>query len=220
MPRYDFTTQRLHTRIDLDTGAVLQLDRAQANYLLNVLRLGDGDAVLLFNGRDGEWQATVRPDGRKAASLVVAERTRAQTSLPDLQLLFAPLKQARLEYMVQKAVEMGVGRLTPVRTEFTNAKPPRTDKAGAYIIEAAEQCGILAVPTMDDMLPLAEALEPSRRLIFCDEGEASQNPLDPLRELERGPLTLLIGPEGGFSEAERAMLRGLPNVTPMPLGPR
>ncbi len=223
MPRYDFTTQRMFMGQALTLKALLELDRGQANYLMNVLRLRDGDTVLVFNGRDGEWRAVLQPDGRKKAHLEVTEQTREQPLLPDLTLLFAPLKQARLEYMVQKAVEMGVGTLIPVRTDHTQAKPLKDSKAIAYIQEAAEQCGILAVPQMHDEMKLHDALtglSADTRLIFCDEGEASQNPLDALPENSDNPLAVLIGPEGGFSEAERADLRSRDNVIAIPLGPR
>lgn len=223
MPRYDFTTQRLFMAQSLEEKAALELDRSQANYLLNVLRLKAGDTVLVFNGRDGEWRAILQPHGRKKAHLEVDGQTREQQPLPDLTLLFAPLKQARLEYMVQKAVEMGVGTLIPVRTDHTQAKPLKDSKAAAYILEAAEQCGILAVPQMHEETKLRDALDglsANTHLIFCDEGEASQNPLDALPENSDGALAVLIGPEGGFSEAERDDLRRRDNVTAIPLGPR
>ncbi len=204
----------------LHTGATVPVDRAQANYLLNVLRLEDGGAVLLFNGRDGEWLARIEAEGRKKASLVVESQTREQPDRPDLHLLFAPLKQARLDYIVQKAVEMGVGRITPVLTRYTQAKALKADKMTAYVTEAAEQCGILAIPHIAGMLPLRDAVPDDRQVIFCDEGHGSQNPLPILQAVPRGPLTLLIGPEGGFDEEERAWLRAKDNVTAIPLGPR
>lgn len=226
MPRYEFRMQRLFVEQDLGSGAALPLDRAQSNYLLNVLRLKDGDEVLLFNGRDGEWRAAIRQEGRKQASLVAGERTRAQAPLPDLHYLFAPLKHARLDYMTQKAVEMGAGVLQPVITRHTQSARVNLERMRANAVEACEQCGVLAVPEIGEPVSLEALLqgwgasEPGRHLVFCDEGEASQNPLDALRELERGPLAVLIGPEGGFSEEERALLRERPFVTPMPLGPR
>lgn len=227
MPRYDFTTPRLFVPEDLAENAIIPMDRRQANYLLNVLRLQEKDGVLLFNGRDGEWHSIVQPEGRKKAHLLVEKRTRQQTKTPNLTLLFAPLKQARLEYMVQKAVEMGAGHLIPVRTQYTQAKPLRDEKASAYIIEAAEQCGIITLPTMSDEMSLHAALETlaqDTHIIFCDEGEQTQNPLDALEDLSAATntatLAVLIGPEGGFSESEREMLRSRKNVIPIPLGPR
>ena len=222
MPRYDFRTQRLFIERDLAEGTTVPLDRAQANYLLNVLRMNEGDEVLLFNGREGEWRAAVEPTGRKRAVLIVQARIRAQTATPDLHLLFAPLKRERLDYMVQKAVEMGAGLLRPVLTQHTQARF-NVERARLNAIEAAEQCGILAVPTVHDPERLGAALDgwDDRRLVFCDEGETSQNPLDALGTLQRGePLAVLIGPEGGFSEDERARLRVMDRVTPIPLGPR
>ena len=226
MPRYEFRMQRLFVESDLGPGASLPLDRAQSNYLLNVLRLKDGDEVLLFNGRDGEWRAAIRQEGRKQASLVASERTRAQAPLPDLHYLFAPLKHARLDYMTQKAVEMGAGVLRPVVTRHTQSARVNLERMRANAVEACEQCGVLGLPEIREPVSLAalldgwEASEPGRRLVFCDEGEASQNPLDALQGLERGPLAVLIGPEGGFSEDERVLLRSRAFVTPMPLGPR
>lgn len=226
MPRYDFRMPRLFLDTDLAAGARVALDRTQANYLLNVLRLKSGDGVLVFNGRDGEWRAALEPSGRKACDLVVAEATRPQTPLPDLHYLFAPLKHARLDYMVQKAVEMGAGRLQPVMTRYTQAGRVNLERMRANAIEACEQCGVIAVPeiaepaSLDAVLARWEADAPDRRLVFCDEGDAGQNPLDALQGLERGPLAVLIGPEGGFAEEERAALRRQPFVTAIPLGPR
>ncbi|MEM9732377.1 MAG: 16S rRNA (uracil(1498)-N(3))-methyltransferase [Pseudomonadota bacterium] len=224
MPRYDFTSQRLFVDHDLQAGARFELDRAQANYLLNVLRLGDGDHVLLFNGRDGEWRADLLPSGRKKADLELVSQTRPQPTPSDLIYLFAPLKQARMEYMVQKAVEMGAGVLQPVFTQFTQMRKLNHDRMEAQIIEAAEQCGILSLPVLEKGLPLMGAVErltDERLLIFCDEGEESQNPLLPLTQAPKGkPLAILVGPEGGFSEDERSALRALPNTLTIPLGPR
>ncbi len=223
MPRYDFISQRLFVEADLAAGQRLEADRGQANYLLNVLRLKEGASILLFNGRDGEWRAEIEPAGRKKATLVLREQTRAQPEQPDLHYLFAPLKQARLEYMVQKAVEMGTGVLQPVITQFTHSRTLKVDRMKAHSIEAAEQCGILTLPEVRQAVPLETAVEglgESRQLIFCDEGEESQNPLRALSNVKTGPLAVLIGPEGGFSQEERVMLRSLSHVTPIPLGPR
>lgn len=226
MPRYDFRMQRLYVEQDLSAGVALPVERAHANYLLNVLRLKDGANILVFNGRDGEWRAEIRELGRKACALVPVERTREQQAAPDLVYLFAPLKQARLDYMAQKAVEMGAGVLKPVITRHTQTDRIRLDKMRLNAIEACEQCGVLAIPQVADAEPLArviaqwEQTHPGRRLIFCDEGEESQNPLPVLQGLERGPLAVLIGPEGGFSEDERDLLRAQDFVTPIPLGPR
>jgi 16S rRNA (uracil1498-N3)-methyltransferase len=218
--------QRLHVTADLASGQRLEPSREQANYILNVLRMGNGDGILLFNGRQGEWRAAVTETGRKACVLEIVEQTRPQTPPADMHYLFAPLKMSRLDYMVQKAVEMGAGSLRPVLTQHTQVHRINLDRMQANVIEAAEQCGILAVPEVREPLDLARVIdgwavaEPGRRLIFCDEGEETNNPLGVLQGLAPGPLAVLIGPEGGFSEAERARLRGEPFVTPIPLGPR
>jgi 16S rRNA (uracil1498-N3)-methyltransferase len=226
MAHSDFRTPRVFVAGPLAEGARLPLDREQANYLLTVLRLGEGDAVLVFDGASGEFRARVAPTSRKAADLVVEERTRPQPAAPDLLYLFAPLKHARLDYMVQKAVEMGVGRMRPVLTQHTQASRVNLERMRANVVEAAEQCGVLHVPAVEDEEKLDRVIarfardEPGRRLVFCDEGEETTNPLDRLRGLGRGPLAVLIGPEGGFSEEERRTLRALPFVTTIPLGPR
>lgn len=221
---YDFRAQRLYVSAPLATGAVIEPDRGQANYLLNVLRLRDGDAIHLFNGVDGEWRALVEAATRRACRLVVHEQLRPQTPLAPLRYLFAPLKQARLDYMVQKAVEMGVGRLSPVLTQHTQVSRVNVERMRANVIEAAEQCGILAIPTVDEpqrLASLLDAWDPGERLVFCDEeapaNEAART-LDTLRP--GGTLALLVGPEGGFSAEERTRIRALPGAVPLSLGPR
>ena len=219
---YDFRSQRLFVEADLSTGVRIDAEREQANYLLNVLRLKDGDAILLFNGRHGEWRARIAEAGRKSCALAVEERVRGQTPLPDLHYLFAPLKHARLDYMVQKAVEMGAGKLCPVMTQFTQVQRVNLERMRANAIEAAEQCGILAIPVVQEPRKLAEVLadwDPARRLIFCDEAAEVANPGEALKHLPRSPVALLIGPEGGFSDEERANL-ARPYVTALSLGPR
>ncbi len=228
MPRYDFTSPRLYMDLPLSANQSVDLDRAQANYLLNVLRLRDGAMVLLFNGRDGEWHAQLAQAGRKKASLTLIEQTRAQPTPgsrnADIQYLFAPIKQARMEYMVQKAVEMGVSHIQPVLTQFTQVRKVNTERMEHYVVEAAEQCGILTLPGISEPVELMHAVDAlaqdGRHLIFCDEGEGSQNPAMALADVPDTPLAVLIGPEGGFSEPERAMLRAASHVTPIPLGPR
>ena len=150
MSRYDFTAQRLFVEADLGEGASLALSGEQANYLRNVLRLDAGDAVLVFNGRDGEWRAELAKSGKREAKLTVGARTRPQEGGPDIAYLFAPLKRARLDYMVQKATEMGVARLCPVLTRRTVAERVNVERMRANAIEAAEQCGILRVPAVDE----------------------------------------------------------------------
>jgi 16S rRNA (uracil1498-N3)-methyltransferase len=224
MAAYDFSGARLFLEADLRAGDEVELDRTQANYLLNVLRLPSGASILAFNGRDGEWRAEIAGSGRKAAALRPLEQVRPQPAPADLDYLFAPLKHARLDYMVQKAVEMGAGRLKPVFTRRTVASRVNLERMRANAIEAAEQCGILAVP---DILP-DEALEPALRhleadrlLVVCDEEAPIANPLEALGRHGRGrSCALLIGPEGGFAPEERAMLLARENVLRISLGPR
>ena len=226
MARYDFRLQRLFLRTPLHAGGEVELDREQANYLLNVLRMGEGDRLLVFDGAHGEWLATVAPAGRRACRLVLVEKVREQTPAPDLDWLFAPLKHARLDYMVQKAVEMGVGRLRPVITRHTQVARINVERMEANVVEAAEQCGVISLPsvaepvTLDHLLDTWHVRDADRRILFCDEHEETTNPLTILSGLERGPLAVLIGPEGGFAKEERAVLRSKPFVTSIPLGPR
>jgi 16S rRNA (uracil1498-N3)-methyltransferase len=224
--RHDITSTRLHVDADLHAGAVVPLAREQANYLIAVLRLGEGDGLLVFNGRDGEWRADITDASRKAARLTVRGLTRPQPPTPDLHLLFAPLKHARLDYMVQKAVEMGAGAIRPVITRRTQVARVNLERMRANVVEACEQCGVLAVPRVDEPAPLErvlsawEAEEPGRHLVFCDEDDHRDGPLAALSHLSPGPLAVLIGPEGGFDGDERQRLHALAHVTAIPLGPR
>jgi 16S rRNA (uracil1498-N3)-methyltransferase len=229
MARYDFRTPRLFVDSPLGEGTMVALDREQANYLVNVLRLKAGSAVLLFNGRDGEWRAALAPTGRKSARLGVETRLREQTPPCDLHCLFAPLKHARLDYMVQKAVELGASRLAPVITRHTQAERVNLARMRANAIEAAEQCGILNVADVAEPVKLAAFIEgwsAERLLVFCDEDAAVKDPVAALAAARGGglagppPLSVLIGPEGGFAEDERAALMRLPNVVRLALGPR
>ena len=224
MAAYDFKAHRLFMDADLRPGEPLTLDRAAANYLLNVLRLGPGDSILVFNGRDGEWRAALDPDGRKSAKLVPSERVRDQTPPADLVYLFAPLKHARLDYVVQKAVEMGAGTIAPVLTRRTVASRVNLDRMRANAVEAAEQCGILSVPAVlaEERLDAAlDALESERALVFCDEDAERTDPLAALATIAPGTrLALLVGPEGGFAPEERERLVARPNTVRISLGPR
>ncbi len=221
--RANFRMQRLHVSDDLFVGSALEASREQFNYLANVLRMEEGQEVLLFNGRDGEWKARLTYPAKKKILLDVFEQTRPQPQTPDLHYLFAPLKTGRMEYLIQKAVEMGAGLIQPVMTQHVQGKIHSLDKLEAYAVEAAEQCGILAIPAIAQPAKLTALLETwstERRIIFCDEGDSGQNPLPVLTQIQEKKLALLIGPEGGFSEEERSLLRSLPFVTPIPLGPR
>jgi 16S rRNA (uracil1498-N3)-methyltransferase len=221
--RANYKMQRLFVTAALAQGAGIEADAAQFNYLANVLRLGEGGEILVFNGRDGEWRARLTFVSKKKLLLVPESKERAQTPLPDLHFLFAPLKVARLDYLVQKAVEMGAGMIQPVITEFTQNHRVSVDKLRANTLEAAEQCGILAVPQVREAVKLETLLggwDGSRRLIFCDEVHETQNPLGALGAISEKHLAVLIGPEGGFSDEERRILHSLPFVTAIPLGPR
>lgn len=229
MPSYEYRMQRLFLRHVLASGASVEADRGQANYLLNVLRLKEGDQILVFNGSDGEWLADIVPTGRKACDIRLVERTREQTPAPTLDYLFAPLKHARLDYMVQKAVEMGAGRLRPVLTQHTQTSRINLERMEANVIEASEQCGVISVAKVLAPRSLKEVLETwseqdaGRRMLFCDEVAETSNPIPALADLAdqaSGPYAILIGPEGGFSEEERALLHAHDAVTAIPLGPR
>ena len=224
MARTDFRTPRLYVSHDLATGAEVKLEPQQTNYLVNVMRLGAGAPVLLFNGRDGEFSASLNTSARKAASLAVGARTRAQEAPPDIDYLFAPLKHARLDYMAQKAVEMGARRLRPIITRHTQVARVNLERLRANAIEACEQCGVIWTPEIASVEPLGEALErwPAERLlVFCDEEAEMANPLDALAAARAdGGVGLLIGPEGGFDDDERAAILSAPRVLRVSLGPR
>jgi len=223
MLEFDFRAPRLFIDAELARGAVVALERGQSNYLGNVLRLSAGDSILAFNGRDGEWQAAIA--GRKRPeSLTIVAQTRPQDSLPDLTYAFAPLKHARLDYMVQKAVEMGAARLQPVLTRFTQVSRVNGERMHANVIEAAEQCGILSVAIVAEPLPLERYLaarDSGRLLIFCDEAAEVTNPLRTLEHgAAEGGIDVLIGPEGGFAEEERTLLLREKRILRLSLGPR
>jgi 16S rRNA (uracil1498-N3)-methyltransferase len=235
MARYDFRQPRLYVDSPLKSDAEVALGRDAANYLRNVLRLKSGDGVVVFNGRDGEWQATLAADGKRL-TLAVGEQKRPQPAPADLHYLFAPIKHARLDYMVQKAVEMGASMLQPVITQHTQVTRVNTERMHANAIEAAQQCGILALPQVAEPLPfktMLTRLHAERVLIFCDEetemkdpiaalgdGLAPPSALVPVDAQRASPLAVLIGPEGGFSDDERAALIARPNTVRLSLGPR
>jgi 16S rRNA (uracil1498-N3)-methyltransferase len=224
MPQLDFRKPRLFVDAALMPDQTVALARDQSNYLGNVLRLSAGGTILVFNGRDGEWQASIsgrkRPDGLK-----IMDQTRPQDRLPDLAYVFAPLKHARLDYMVQKAVEMGVSSLQPVLTRFTQVSRVNGERMRANVIEAAEQCGILSIADVAEPVPLDRYLsrrKERRLLVFCDEAADVTNPLQALGggQTAVDGIDLLIGPEGGFAEEERAILLRQPRTLRLSLGPR
>jgi len=224
MTLFDFRAPRLFVDAPLSAGATLALGRDQSNYLGNVLRLAAGATVLVFNGRDGEWRAAI--SGRKRPdTLEILNPTRPQDRLPDLTYVFAPLKHARLDYMVQKAVEMGASRLQPVLTRFTQVSRVNGERMRANVVEAAEQCGILTLATVAEPTPLEKFLslrEPQRLLIFCDEAAEAANPLQALdgARTHADGIDVLVGPEGGFAEEERTLLLRQPVILRLSLGPR
>ncbi len=228
-------TPRLHVAPDLGEGADIPTDGDQAHYLTRVLRLGVGDPVRVFNGRDGEFEASVSAVTKSTARLLLGNRVREQATVPDLWLLFAPLKKARTDFMVEKAVELGAAEIWPVLTERTDAETVRVDRLSRIAIEAAEQTERLDVPPVREAVKLESLLgkwDASRLLIYADEagddggrpwgGEAGKAaPMaDVLAGIGDSPAAILIGPEGGFSPAERKRLRDLPFVRPAGLGPR
>jgi 16S rRNA (uracil1498-N3)-methyltransferase len=222
MPRIDFRTPRLFVDHALDANTMFDLDHNQANYLRNVLRLGFGDRLLVFNGRDGEWAATLRPG--KRAALELTELIRPQDQAADIRYAFAPLKHARLDYIVQKAVEMGASTLAPIITQHTQVSRVNLDRMRANVNEAAEQCGILNIAAVAEPLPLAVFLrdrEATRLLVFCDEDADEADPIVALRSAPaHGGIDVLIGPEGGFAETERRALLETHPVVRLSLGPR
>jgi 16S rRNA (uracil1498-N3)-methyltransferase len=214
---------RLFVEADLGAGARVALAPEQAHYLLTVMRLGAGDRVAAFNGRDGEWICAVEPSGRRAGALVAEAPGQPQRRAPDLWLLFAPIKKARTDFIVEKAAELGVARVQPVFTRLTNAERLKPERLRAHAIEAAEQCGETWVPEVAEPVRLEAALEawePGRRLMFCDEMRDAAPAAEALAAAERGPWAILIGPEGGFTAEEAARLRATPQVLRVTLGPR
>jgi 16S rRNA (uracil1498-N3)-methyltransferase len=223
MPLADFRSPRLFVDAPLAAGTSVALDRNQSNYLGNVLRLSSGDIILVFNGRDGEWQATI--SGRKRPDhLTISAQTRPQEAVPDLTYAFAPLKHARLDYMVQKAVEMGTSRLQPVMTRFTQVSRVNGERMRANVVEAAEQCGILSIAAVGEPAPLDRWLterSPKRLLVFCDEAAEVADPVAALQAAAGAQgIDVLVGPEGGFAEEERGLLLRQPKTVRLSLGPR
>jgi 16S rRNA (uracil1498-N3)-methyltransferase len=224
MPEFDFRAPRLFVDAPLKAGDRITLERNQSNYLGNVMRLAAGDSILVFNGRDGEWRAAIegrkRPDG-----LTIVAQTRPQDRLPDIAYVFAPLKHARLDYIVQKAVEMGASMLQPVLTRHTQVSRVNIERMRANVVEAAEQCGILSLAAVTEPVALdrfLEKREARRLLVFCDEAAGISNPIEALQQglTANDGIDVVIGPEGGFAEEERALLLRQPSTLRLSLGPR
>lgn len=212
---------RLFIDHPLGAGQPVPLDGDQAHYLSGVMRLAPGDLIEVFNGRDGAWSARLVAASKRGGSLDVLEQVAPQRDPPDLWLLFAPIKKARTDFIVEKAAEMGAARIQPVQTDHTNSDRIRQDRLQAHAVEAAEQCGGTFVPPVADLVPMSRLLDgwdASRRILWADEAMAG--PSQTLAGLPRGPWAILIGPEGGFSEAERGRLSSLPYVSRISLGPR
>jgi 16S rRNA (uracil1498-N3)-methyltransferase len=226
MPRTHRSFPRLYVEPDLGPGGVVPLGKDQTNYLISVLRLKAGDGVVLFNGRDGAWLSKVAEPHRRGATLELTVQIAHQTEPADIWYGFAPLKTGRLDYVVQKATEMGVGTIQPVITRFTQVHRLKREKLVANVIEAAEQCEVLSIPAVAPEIGLSDLLSGwrevhgLRRLIVADEAAASSSPVQQLASLEGLPVGLLIGPEGGFADEERALLLAQPFVIPVSLGPR
>ncbi len=226
MPRTHSHLPRVFVTAGLAARALVTLDPEAANHLVSVLRLKEGDAAILFNGRDGAWLAHLTHASKRGVELELEVQTAHQTPPSDLWFGFAPLKTGRLDYLVQKATEMGAGTIQPVITDFTQVRRLKTDKLEAYAREAAEQCEVLTLPTIAPEIDLRALLagwrtaHGLRRLIFADEAAPSASPVETISWLAGLPIGALIGPEGGFSDAERALLLAQDFVVPISLGPR
>ncbi len=214
---------RLFVEGPLKPGLDIDCTRVQANYLVNVMRLQTGAELLIFDGKMGEWRAQITVQRRGQCLLNVLDQVRDQEDGPDIHYLFAPLKRARLDYMVQKATELGVAALVPVFTQHTSAQRVKLVRMRSNVIEAAEQCGVLRIPEVHEPVSLDRLLDEwdaTRRIIHCDEKAPIASPLEALRAIDPGPLAVLVGPEGGFEAREQERLHSLRFVTAISLGPR
>ncbi|WP_426693115.1 16S rRNA (uracil(1498)-N(3))-methyltransferase [Sphingomonas sediminicola] len=208
---------RLFVRAQLRDGVRVDLDADQANYLGNVMRLGEGAELLVFDGTSGEWLARISEAGKKRMALTVEQRTREPEAIPDVWLAFAPVKRTQTDWLVEKATELGIAKLIPVITQRTIAERVKLERLRSIATEAAEQCGRTRLPTIDEPISLAQLLKQADRAIyFADEGggEPAASAFKP------GPAVILTGPEGGFTDDERAVIRAAPNAIPVSLGPR
>lgn len=226
MPRSFAQLQRVFVANDLTLGASVEMNKDQSLYLAAVLRKSVGDEVVLFNGRDGAWLCRLTSDSKKHVILQTVEQIAPQSPSTDFWYGFAPLKNERLDYVIQKAVEMGASTIQPVMTEYTQVHRLKMERLSANAIEAAEQCEVLNVPEIAPEVTLTRLIETwgevhgDRILIFADEGEASSSPVQQLTNIAGQKFGLIVGPEGGFSDAEREKLRSLEYVRPISLGPR
>lgn len=221
---------RLYVEQALGEGQTIPLAKEQAHYLFGVMRMSVGDALLVFNGRDGEWRCDVVEGNKRNGTLTCVQQTKPLQMPPDLWLLFAPIKKARTDFIVEKAAEMGAARIMPVSTEYTNSDRIRQDRLQAHALEAAEQCGGTYVPEVTELQKLAQVLAnwpEGRQLMFCDEAEVGSAKRLAATRASQGTdasdgsaWAILIGPEGGFSPEERAKLKALPFAHVVSLGPR
>jgi 16S rRNA (uracil1498-N3)-methyltransferase len=212
---------RLFVDHSLGEAQLVPLDRDQANYLFAVMRLSIGDAILVFNGKDGEWQAHISEGNKKSATLKCTLKTQSLQHPPDVWLLFAPIKKARTDFIVEKATELGAAEILPISTDFTNSERIRQDRLQAHAVEATEQCGGTYVPNVHDLQKLDNVLDAwpgDRHLLYCDEGLVGA--ASTFNSLPAGKWAILIGPEGGFSQRERSKITMMQQSHPVSLGPR
>ena len=214
---------RLYVEHPLGAGQSIPLEKEQAHYLFGVMRLRPGGAVALFNGRDGEWQAEVTEAGKRSGVLTCLEQSKPLQMPPDLWLIFAPIKKARTDFIVEKAAEMGAARILPVGTDYTNSERIRQDRLQAHAVEAAEQCGGTYVPEVGELQKLSRLLDDwpaDRQLMFCDEAEVGNALQLAAQDHKDAPWAIVIGPEGGFSDKERSRLHAMEQAHVVSLGPR
>ena len=212
---------RLFVDHTLGEAQSVPLNKDQAHYIFSVMRKSIGETILIFDGNNGEWEASIEEISKKSGVLLCIKQTKPQIMPPDLWLFFSPLKKVRTDFIVEKATELGVAKLIPVQTEHTNADRVNLSRLSAHAIEAAEQCGGTYIPKIEELQKINEVLENfplDRRLLFCDEKlQASEVNLE---NLKKGKWAILVGPEGGFSEIERNYLKGLKFTFSISLGPR
>ena len=217
----DMNKIRLFVDHTLGEAQSVPLNKDQAHYIFSVMRKSIGETILIFDGNNGEWEASIEKISKKSGVLFCIKQTKPQIMPPDLWLFFSPLKKVRTDFIVEKATELGVAKIIPVQTEHTNADRVKLSRLSAHAIEAAEQCGGTYIPKIEELQKINEVLEnfpPDRRLLFCDEKlQASEVNLE---NLKKGKWAILVGPEGGFSEIERNYLKGLKFTLSISLGPR